>query len=153
MPPIAGPPRDGLEVVTGLTKGNEADASAPLCAGCRKPIIREGTHALQQPWHKQCLKCVVCNCVLAGDFFEKNGKVYCEADFKATFTPVRCRACGVFVPADSGMSAKGFRWHFCCFTCGWVRCAEHQRPACGGLMCVPTTTAGTAPSRCLATRA
>ena len=96
------------------------DLHAPVCSGCHKPITREGTRAIERPWHRQCLKCSVCCQVLPADFFERDNRVYCEKDFRLRFSPDHfCDACqGVIASEelveDGGKCYHGRRGGPCC---------------------------------------
>ena len=44
-------------------------------------------------WHPECFNCTKCHIPLSPDnFFEKNGKPYCEKDYYDLFSP-KCYAC------------------------------------------------------------
>ena len=46
-------------------------------------------------WHPECFHCTECHIPLSPDnFFEKNGKPYCENDFHKLFSP-KCCACNL----------------------------------------------------------
>lgn len=44
-------------------------------------------------WHPECFNCTKCHIPLSPDnFFEKNGKPYCEKDYYDLFSP-KCYGC------------------------------------------------------------
>ncbi|KAH8808029.1 hypothetical protein F5884DRAFT_857585 [Xylogone sp. PMI_703] len=52
-----------------------------ICAGCRRGI--EGQYLegeRRQKFHPGCLRCMDCGMVLKRDYFEMNGRIYCERD-------------------------------------------------------------------------
>lgn len=65
------------------------ELNGSLCAGCQTGIEgqyletneRAGRGAAdRQKFHPDCLRCFACRIVLKGDYFEWNGRVYCERD-------------------------------------------------------------------------
>ncbi|KAL2004533.1 hypothetical protein VTN00DRAFT_3418 [Thermoascus crustaceus] len=65
------------------------ELNGSLCAGCQTGIEgqyletneRAGRGAAdRQKFHPDCLRCYACRIVLKGDYFEWNGRVYCERD-------------------------------------------------------------------------
>ena len=88
---------------------------SPKCAGCKLPIKDVSfqnnsiifkfsyffhshdqgkiIRALGKDWHPQCFTCTECAIPLKPDnFYEKNGKPYCENDFHRLFSP-KCAGC------------------------------------------------------------
>lgn len=72
--------------------GASPDASPALpneekCSGCGKTVyITERIATDNQVWHKACLKCDHCHCVLKlGSYASLNGKFYCKPHFKQLF--------------------------------------------------------------------
>lgn len=74
------------------------ELNGSLCCACNTGIEgqyleteeRAGRGASdRQKYHPDCLKCSACKIVLKGDFFEWNGRVYCERDARraAAMTP------------------------------------------------------------------
>ena len=50
-------------------------------------------NAMGKPWHPQCFTCTQCAKPLSpNNFYEKNGKPYCEDDFHKLFSP-KCAGC------------------------------------------------------------
>jgi len=44
-------------------------------------------------WHPECFRCTVCHVKLPPtDFYEKDGKPYCEDDYHDLFSP-KCHGC------------------------------------------------------------
>jgi hypothetical protein len=67
---------------------------SPRCAGCGRVITGDSITALGETWHEEHFVCARCSKPLAGqDFFEREGKAYCKADYDFLFTP-KCAICG-----------------------------------------------------------
>lgn len=82
-PPDAAPPQPGA-------------SNRPPCARCGEPIRGAGLKALNAAWHKDCFVCTHCGQPFAGKILQKEGKPYCEEDFRALFGGSQsktCRAC------------------------------------------------------------
>ncbi|CAG2123429.1 unnamed protein product, partial [Medioppia subpectinata] len=68
-------------------------------------------------WHTYCFKCTHCGCPLEErNFYEKNGKPYCENDYMNLFHP-KCTGCGLPIPDGRQITAMGKPWHPECFVC------------------------------------
>ncbi|KAJ3436330.1 zyxin/trip6 [Anaeramoeba flamelloides] len=48
------------------------------CGGCGKEINTDSVSALGKIWHEECFKCVECNKIIEGSFFESKGMPLCE---------------------------------------------------------------------------
>ncbi|KAF9092529.1 hypothetical protein BGX23_004205 [Mortierella sp. AD031] len=111
----------------------------PTCAGCNSSIHSDETtvYALGQTWHDRHLHCYHCrkpivqpssstsgsssssNSGQGQGHIEKNGRVYCSADFAELFLP-KCRGCGLSVEKEAVSSQDGKlqgKWHTACFGC------------------------------------
>lgn len=90
------------------------------CAACNKPIIGQVCTALGRTWHPEHFNCVACEIPLGTrNFFERDGKPYCEKDYHDTFAP-RCAYCNGAI-LDSCVTALDQTWHpdhFVCTECG-----------------------------------
>jgi hypothetical protein len=63
------------------------------CCVCKKPIHGQLVTALGKCWHLECFTCLHCGIELGKEnFFEKDGKPYCENDFHMLFSP-KCGYC------------------------------------------------------------
>lgn len=63
------------------------------CGACNKPIIGQVCTALGRTWHPEHFTCVTCEVPLgATNFFERDGKPFCERDYHEQFAP-RCAYC------------------------------------------------------------
>jgi paxillin len=63
------------------------------CHACNKPIVGQVVTALGKTWHMEHFTCTHCNRELATqNFFDRDGKPYCEADYHELFSP-RCAYC------------------------------------------------------------
>lgn len=90
------------------------------CAGCMKPILGQVVTALGQSWHVEHFACFKCRTPLnSSNFFEKDGRPYCERDFHELFS-TRCAYCNGPI-LDTCINALGKTWHpdhFFCAHCG-----------------------------------
>jgi len=87
-----------------------------VCAACKKPIVGQVITALGYTWHPEHFTCEVCNQELGtSNFFERDGKAYCEQDYHLLFSP-RCGLCNGPI-LDKCISALDNTWHPECFLC------------------------------------
>lgn len=97
-----------LQTVEVLPKGN--------CCVCKKPIYGQVVSALGKAWHLECFTCYHCGIELGREnFFERDGKPYCENDYYNLFSP-KCAYCSQPI-IDKCVSALGKTWHPGCFNC------------------------------------
>ncbi|KAM7410028.1 hypothetical protein PAMA_001477 [Pampus argenteus] len=90
------------------------------CAYCNKCIAGKMITALGEVWHPEHFVCVACKTELGTkNFFEREGKPYCEKDYQELFSP-RCAYCkGPIV--QNILTALDQTWHpehFFCTHCG-----------------------------------
>ncbi|KAK6746416.1 hypothetical protein RB195_012490 [Necator americanus] len=91
------------------------------CAQCGKPIIGQVVIALGKMWHPEHYTCCECGSELGHrNFFERNGRAYCEEDYHNQFSP-RCAGCNGPIK-DRCVTALGRNYHLQCFTC--VECGR-----------------------------
>lgn len=92
----------------------------PKCAHCQLPVMDRCIAALGQKWHVEHFVCAQClKPFPGGNFFERDNKPYCEADFYALFAP-KCGGCNEPIRGDC-INALGQQWHpehFSCNKCG-----------------------------------
>lgn len=63
------------------------------CAHCGKPIVGQVVIAMGKMWHPEHYVCCECGCELGHrNFFERNGRAYCEDDYHIQFSP-KCAGC------------------------------------------------------------
>lgn len=63
------------------------------CSACEKPIVGQVITALGKTWHPEHFTCAHCTQELGTrNFFERDGKPYCEPDYHNLFSP-RCAYC------------------------------------------------------------
>jgi len=90
-----------------------------LCFACNKPIVGQVVTALGKTFHPEHFTCEHCNMELGTqNFFEREGKPYCEDDYHTLFSP-RCAHCNGAI-LDQCISALDRTWHpehFVCFDC------------------------------------
>ncbi|KAF5298160.1 hypothetical protein FQA39_LY02584 [Lamprigera yunnana] len=90
------------------------------CSGCEKPIVGQVITALGKTWHPEHFTCAHCSQELGTrNFFEREGKPYCEPDYHNLFSP-RCAYCNGPI-LDKCVTALEKTWHmehFFCAQCG-----------------------------------
>jgi len=95
------------------------DKVCPKCSHCSKPIVDRCVTALGKKWHVDHFICTTClKPFPGGNFFERDGRPYCEQDFYGLFAP-KCGKCSEPIKGDC-INALGSSWHpdhFVCFTC------------------------------------
>ncbi|XP_023340460.1 paxillin [Eurytemora carolleeae] len=91
-----------------------------VCGACKKPIVGQVITALGYTWHPEHFTCAHCNQELGtSNFFERDGKPFCEQDYHHLFSP-RCGFCSGPI-LDKCISALDNTWHpehFLCSGCG-----------------------------------
>ncbi|KAE9415169.1 hypothetical protein Angca_009384 [Angiostrongylus cantonensis] len=86
------------------------------CAHCDKPIIGQVVIALGKMWHPEHYTCCECGLELGHrNFFERNGRAFCEEDYHNLFSP-RCSSCHGPIK-DRCVTALNRNYHVQCFTC------------------------------------
>ncbi|XP_070557776.1 paxillin homolog 1-like [Ptychodera flava] len=97
-------------------------ANAPLCAGCKRPVIGDVVTALNSKWHMNCFVCAGCNRPFKQkQIYMNGGKPYCQEDFEKLFLggrrrPERCHGCKERI-VTQWVDAVGYAWHPQCFVC------------------------------------
>jgi len=96
------------------------------CPHCQEsvPETDSSVFALGSVWHPHHFQCSTCSCSLTNSsFYNKDGKVYCEKDYKEQFMP-KCGKCGEYVM--SGVSSKSGDFHRECVSCSVCQCASSE---------------------------
>jgi len=92
----------------------------PKCAHCNGAILDRCITALGKKWHPEHFICGQCLQPFPnGNFFERDGRPYCENDFFSLFA-TKCGACHEPIKGDC-INALGQQWHpehFVCTYCG-----------------------------------
>jgi len=92
----------------------------PKCAHCDKPVLDRCITALGKKWHVEHFICTQCLKPFAGgNFFERDGRPYCEADFYGLFAP-KCANCHEAIKGDC-INALGSQWHSEHFVCSYCQ--------------------------------
>jgi hypothetical protein len=91
------------------------ESFSPRCAGCGKPLARPYITALGRAWHPAHFRCERCGKPFNGEFFEHEGKAYCEADYHQLFSP-RCMVCGAAMRGEYTVNGWGEQY-----------CPRHER--------------------------
>ncbi|EGC39058.1 hypothetical protein DICPUDRAFT_91310 [Dictyostelium purpureum] len=90
------------------------------CAHCDEPISDRCITALGKKWHVHHFVCTQCLKPFdGGNFFERDGRPYCEADFYSTFA-VRCGGCNQPIRGEC-INALGTQWHPEHFVCQYCQ--------------------------------
>ncbi|KAM9965583.1 hypothetical protein ACTFIW_005401 [Dictyostelium discoideum] len=90
------------------------------CAHCDEPISDRCITALGKKWHVHHFVCTQClKPFEGGNFFERDGRPYCEADFYSTFA-VRCGGCNSPIRGEC-INALGTQWHPEHFVCQYCQ--------------------------------
>ncbi|KPM04587.1 Paxillin-like protein [Sarcoptes scabiei] len=99
----------------------------PKCYGCTKPIQGTPLRAMGHDWHPECFNCDKCHVPLSPDnFYEKNGRPYCENCFHKLYSP-KCCACNKPIKGKP-VFAMGKEWHPECFVCSYPSCGRILSP-------------------------
>ena len=69
-----------------------------MCGRCGEEITGRALKAKEFLFHEdKCFKCFTCNIDLREiSVFEKEGKLYCDKDYKANFVP-KCAKCSEYI--------------------------------------------------------
>jgi len=91
------------------------EGGAPRCAKCQEPIVGQAVNAIGRRWHPEHFVCTICGSSFSdGKYFEKDGKPYCDKDYKTKF--LNCRSCGQPITGEA-VTALGAMWHSEHFSC------------------------------------
>lgn len=78
---------------TDMSRQGVSTTKKGTCAACNKPIVGQVCTALGRTWHPEHFTCIACELPLGNkNFFERDGKPYCEKDYHDAFAP-RCAYC------------------------------------------------------------
>ncbi|ORZ10770.1 LIM domain-domain-containing protein, partial [Absidia repens] len=92
------------------------------CGACNKPVsVGVIVTALGKKWHAGCFTCCTCGDPLDKvEFFEKDGRPYCESDYRKLFN-ARCDHCKQMITdVSTSIQALGKHYHvghFFCHSC------------------------------------
>ncbi|CAL4114311.1 unnamed protein product [Meganyctiphanes norvegica] len=125
--PSPPPPANELDSMLGtlsshMTEQGVTTTQKGCCCACDKPIVGQVITALGKTWHPEHFTCAHCNQELGTkNFFERDGKPYCEVDYHNLFSP-RCAYCnGPILDPKKCVTALDQTWHpehFFCTQCG-----------------------------------
>uniref|UniRef100_A0A3Q3J019 LIM zinc-binding domain-containing protein n=1 Tax=Monopterus albus TaxID=43700 RepID=A0A3Q3J019_MONAL len=91
------------------------------CSACQKPVVGQVVTALGKVWHPEHFVCTECETELGSrNFFEKDGRPYCESDYFTLFSP-HCAHCNKPI-LNKMVTALDKNWHPECFCC--VKCSR-----------------------------
>jgi len=92
----------------------------PKCAHCDKPVLDRCITALGKKWHVDHFICTQClKPFQGGNFYERDGRPYCELDFYGAFAP-KCASCNEAIRGDC-INALGSQWHPEHFACAYCQ--------------------------------
>jgi paxillin len=121
----APPPKQNLDSMLGnlqadMSRQGVNTSQKGCCSACDKPIVGQVITALGKTWHPEHFTCTHCTQELGTrNFFERDGKPYCEPDYHNLFSP-RCAYCNGPI-LDKCVTALEKTWHmehFFCAQCG-----------------------------------
>ncbi|KAG8433379.1 hypothetical protein GDO86_017601 [Hymenochirus boettgeri] len=108
-----------VKLQSGLKLQGIETQSKGLCESCQRPIVGQVVTALGHTWHPEHFICAHCHSLIGStNFFEKDGRPYCEKDYFMLYAP-RCALCELPI-VQNMVTALGRTWHpehFCCKTC------------------------------------
>lgn len=108
-----------VKLQSGLQQQGIETLPKGLCESCQRPIAGQVVTALGHTWHPEHFVCAHCKSLIgATNFFEKEGRPYCERDYFALYSP-RCALCDLPI-LQNLVTALGRTWHpehFCCKIC------------------------------------
>lgn len=119
------PPKKDLDSMLGnlhadMSRQGVNTTQKGCCHACEKPIVGQVITALGKTWHPEHFTCNHCNQELGTrNFFERDGRPYCEPDYHNLFSP-RCAYCNGPI-LDKCVTALEKTWHtehFFCAQCG-----------------------------------
>ncbi|CAG9860622.1 unnamed protein product [Phyllotreta striolata] len=119
------PPKQNLDSMLGnlqadMSRQGVNTSQKGCCNACDKPIVGQVITALGKTWHPEHFTCAHCSQELGTrNFFEREGKPYCEPDYHNLFSP-RCAYCNGPI-LDKCVTALEKTWHmdhFFCAQCG-----------------------------------
>jgi len=91
--------------------------ASTVCAKCDQAITSgKLVTALGRDWHTTCFSCNACSKPLSDEFYERDGKPYCEQDYDTSFL-MDCKRCGQKIQGKVLRDNKGGVYHPTCFTC------------------------------------
>lgn len=91
-------PKQNLESMLGnlqedMSRQGVNTSQKGCCSACEKPIVGQVITALGKTWHPEHFTCAHCTQELGTrNFFEREGKPFCETDYHNLFSP-RCAYC------------------------------------------------------------
>lgn len=91
------------------------------CAACKGIIESTGVSALGQTWHPEHFCCSVCRKPIQGQFYEKEGRLYCAQDVPNVQQALPCVKCHRPI-TDRPISVMGVLYHESCFGCSFPSC-------------------------------
>ncbi|XP_077359278.1 transforming growth factor beta-1-induced transcript 1 protein-like isoform X1 [Festucalex cinctus] len=104
-----------------LSRQGVQTSSKGNCSACQKPVVGQVVTALGKVWHPEHFVCTQCETELGSrNFFEKDGRPYCESDYFTLFSP-HCAHCNKPI-LNKMVTALDKNWHPECFCC--VKCSS-----------------------------
>uniref|UniRef100_A0A8D3B4P3 LIM zinc-binding domain-containing protein n=1 Tax=Scophthalmus maximus TaxID=52904 RepID=A0A8D3B4P3_SCOMX len=104
-----------------LSRQGVQTSSKGNCSACQKPVVGQVVTALGKVWHPEHFVCSECETELGSrNFFEKDGRPYCESDYFTLFSP-HCAHCNKPI-LNKMVTALDKNWHPECFCC--VKCSR-----------------------------
>jgi len=116
-PPQQPAPEQKIEPIP-PTQPNTTDFT---CNECQKAITKDYLVIQKLYYHPECFVCTFCRKPIDGPAAVKDGKLYCEADYKTAYYQ-RCFNCQEFISQGNVLSAFNRDFHPECFTCCICKC-------------------------------
>ena len=114
----------GRGMATHTPTGQKIVHHGPKCVKCDQQIYGKVIGVNKEPHHPECIRCSVCNTIVAGQKFAlKDDKIYCQKDYFSAFAP-KCGNCngtitGTMIRSIGEKAEKVFHPdHFICVGCG-----------------------------------
>ncbi|CAF1156843.1 unnamed protein product [Adineta ricciae] len=98
------------------------------CSGCSQPIFNSlVSNVLDRVWHPECVRCIVCRCLLNEQCYSREGKLYCKDDFIKKYIH-RCFSCQNLIQSHDFIRRVrlGRIYHADCFVCGKCKRVLHD---------------------------
>lgn len=93
--------------------------TASPCSGCSQPMYNPLlSNVLDRFWHPDCVRCVVCRCILNDQCYSREGKLYCKDDFIKKYIH-RCFSCQNLIQSHEFIRRirAGRIYHADCLVC------------------------------------
>ncbi|XP_018431410.1 PREDICTED: transforming growth factor beta-1-induced transcript 1 protein-like, partial [Nanorana parkeri] len=109
---------------SGLKQQGIETQSKGLCQSCQRPIAGQAVTALGHTWHPEHFVCAHCKSLIGTtNFFEKDGKPYCEKDYFELHAP-RCALCHLPILKVTLISVPFILHELFTYACLYLTCVH-----------------------------